>query len=574
MRRICVLLILSAWPCANAYIRLISDSSGAALSRPDAAKIQFLVNQGMLNPSGVTYNGVTVIPATSSQLSVMDAINSAGAAWSSASTAAVLFAPVQSTTLDAANDGNDVITITDTPENVSVVGSYVAVTVLTYSDAGAITDSDIILNPNPTDETGQPIPFSTNHAFGTYDLQSVITHEMGHALGANDSGLISASMFQSAFPFSPYAQPAEALLESSLTPDDVAVVTAVYPAASASAQTGAISGTVAFASGAPVQGALMVAVNQSSGVTVGGLSSLSSAGNGSYTIDAVPAGTYLVYAEAMDNQVTPATLQGVQPPDLWIASSSVSQGFATTFYGGQSAPTPVTVTAGATTSGIDISVTQTSSTLRIKLLGVTAPDGTIVYGEGARVVPSGAASTLVDVVLWGPGLDATITESDIRLLGPGLTEQSGSLIVDPGLIDPTYGTPIHFLVNVAPNTGASPTYGTIVVATASDAGSYSAGLVILPASAQPVLPLNGLVNAASYAGGGVAPGEIIYVGGFNFGPGTLAVHNTADANAAGLWDTLLAGTRILFDGLAAPMYYAIGTPVSTEIGRASCSERG
>ena len=60
-----------------------------------------------------------------------------------------------------------------------------------------------------------------------------------------------------------------------------------------------------------------------------------------------------------------------------------------------------------------------------------------------------------------------------------------------------------------------------------------------------------VVNAASYVGGGVAAGEIVTVFGSAMGPAEIVAGRVTDGKLA----TLLTGTRILFDGVAAPLVY-------------------
>jgi len=61
-----------------------------------------------------------------------------------------------------------------------------------------------------------------------------------------------------------------------------------------------------------------------------------------------------------------------------------------------------------------------------------------------------------------------------------------------------------------------------------------------------------VVNAASYLGGGVAPGEIVTIFGAAMGPSqTVPLSLTADQRL----DTTLAGARILFNGAPAPLMY-------------------
>jgi endo-1,4-beta-xylanase len=78
-------------------------------------------------------------------------------------------------------------------------------------------------------------------------------------------------------------------------------------------------------------------------------------------------------------------------------------------------------------------------------------------------------------------------------------------------------------------------------------------------TAPPVIDAAGLVNAASYGGGAVAPGEIVVLFGPTFGPAALAL---AQVNDAGALSTNLAESRLLFDGVAAPLLYARAGQVS------------
>lgn len=69
----------------------------------------------------------------------------------------------------------------------------------------------------------------------------------------------------------------------------------------------------------------------------------------------------------------------------------------------------------------------------------------------------------------------------------------------------------------------------------------------------PVFPPQGAVSGASMQPGAVAPGEVIAIFGSNLGPATLQ----KPVLTAGQLDSLAGGTRILFDGVAAPMLYAV-----------------
>ena len=82
-----------------------------------------------------------------------------------------------------------------------------------------------------------------------------------------------------------------------------------------------------------------------------------------------------------------------------------------------------------------------------------------------------------------------------------------------------------------------------------------------PAAANPAprIGAGGIVNAASFRSGSIAPGELVTIFGSDLGPATLASYQFSPS---GLLETAIAGTRILIDGIAAPMYYATAGQVS------------
>ena len=97
---------------------------------------------------------------------------------------------------------------------------------------------------------------------------------------------------------------------------------------------------------------------------------------------------------------------------------------------------------------------------------------------------------------------------------------------------------------------------------------YGAALLRL-SNASPALPAMGVANAASYAPGAVAPGEIVSLFGTAIGPASpasLALTNPVlVANA-------LAGVHVLFDGLPAPVLYASAGQVNVVVPYAVAGE--
>lgn len=68
-----------------------------------------------------------------------------------------------------------------------------------------------------------------------------------------------------------------------------------------------------------------------------------------------------------------------------------------------------------------------------------------------------------------------------------------------------------------------------------------------------------IVNAASFVGGAIAPGEIVTIFASNAGPVQIATLGlTTDGKVA----TVAGNTRVLFDGVAAPIIYSVAGQIS------------
>jgi len=85
-------------------------------------------------------------------------------------------------------------------------------------------------------------------------------------------------------------------------------------------------------------------------------------------------------------------------------------------------------------------------------------------------------------------------------------------------------------------------------------GNLLRRLVATPgAGAAPVATAAGVANAASFAAGGVAPGEIVTLFGTGIGPASLTGYRLTPYN---YFDTFSGDTTVQFDGVPAPIIYA------------------
>jgi endo-1,4-beta-xylanase len=78
----------------------------------------------------------------------------------------------------------------------------------------------------------------------------------------------------------------------------------------------------------------------------------------------------------------------------------------------------------------------------------------------------------------------------------------------------------------------------------------------------PTLNAAAIVNAASYQGGTVAPGELVAIFQADLGPATLV---GAQLDRNGVVSSNLSGTQVFFDGRAAPLIYALAGQASAVV---------
>jgi len=177
--------------------------------------------------------------------------------------------------------------------------------------------------------------------------------------------------------------------------------------------------------------------------------------------------------------------------------------------------------------GADILHLDNRNAGALEALAVRNDDGSVVVMLANHHVRSSMDNN-------GPGVPHTVA-LDTSALG---TFRSAILTVIDSSTDPTKGpTP----QSVTPSAHMQISLN-----------GYSVAFLQL-LQAKPAFQASRVLNAASFVGGGVSPGEMVSILGTDLGPESPA---QAQTSSPGVTDNLLAGTRVWFDGIAAPMLYS------------------
>ena len=156
-----------------------------------------------------------------------------------------------------------------------------------------------------------------------------------------------------------------------------------------------------------------------------------------------------------------------------------------------------------------------------------------------------------------PDTDVTVTGSGFL---PGCTAAIGLMNVGPLPVKATYLNASKVSVTVP------AVYlilaNTVSVTVSNPDSAASNALIVTVGTPRPFVSGDRIYNAASERSTAVAPGTIVTIYGANLGPGG-GVQLTL--NESGRVSTLLAGTRVLFDGEAAPMVYTSSFQVSAVV---------
>jgi hypothetical protein len=329
-------------------------------------------------------------------------------------------------------------------------------------------------------------------------------HEFGHALGLQHtltSGVMSTSITRATTKAAP------------LSPDDVAGISVLYPAAGFLPNMGSMVGHVKLGS-AGVNLASVVALSPS-GVAVSGMTNP----DGGFRIDGIPPGEYYVYVHPLppalqfQGEATPANINW--PVDPAKNPFPANTGFGSVFFPGTTDWTqalPIHVAAGSTVYGVDF--------------GVQPRSGPAVYGmqtyayqgAGGQVpvpAPPLQSGTRNNMVFYANG---TVNNN---LPAPGLKVSviGGPAQVEPGSLK--YYTQGFLLMVVDANQTAAPTPVALAVTVNND-------LYVLP-SAFTVVPSPPPAITSLTAGWDDQGNRLVTVAGSNLGASTSIVFDGAPA---------------------------------------------
>jgi Carboxypeptidase regulatory-like domain/Matrixin len=396
MRRSITALILVAmmlgWAVpARSYTLQFTDSSSAVQIKWPTNIVTIALSTSLASPPANIKPGSDVLGAA----------RRAMVQWAGASSIRFVetSSSAQSISPSTGADGVSLITVANTPENAALFsGSDRPGRTRVYFDpaSGLISEADIALNPSAQ--------FSTDGTFGTYDLESVLTHELGHLLGLEHSGMVGATMQPRLALNGLYTLPA--FSPRTLSEDDRAGVRSLYGPRTG---LGAIAGTITYAGGAPVYGAHVWAADTSTGRSVAG--SISSQ-SGAYRIEDLPPGQYRLIVEYLNGNVLASEIASsggayaglVNPQAAFRATEAVTQ---------------VTV-ATATTALLNISLPGGQPFLNPRLLGINGQMSTI-----ALPVEPGRT---YKVYVGGDGLDQ-ISGTGISIMSPYMSVDSSSMVL-------------------------------------------------------------------------------------------------------------------------------------------------
>jgi len=370
---------------------------------------------------------------------VMGAVQRALSRWSTA--ANIRFEQVsskqQSISPVSGADGINLITVAETAENLAIFGgghNPARTRVFYDQETAEIVEADIAINPQPIGADGTPLHYSTDGTPGTYDLESTLMHEIGHFLGLDHSNVIGSTMQPHQGVNGTYKLPA--FTERTLSEDDRTKLLSLYGSLDGlSAIEGKLTNSSLGGSPVPVQGAHVWVEETGSGRVV---ASGTTAANGNYRIESIPAGQYRVLTEYVDG---PASVEVSSGSTAMNSGNPVNTARGQRPFRSVELRNRVRLRANSTTRINFVLVPPQSGppTLKPRLLGTNGD-------LSATPLPAEAGKKLT-IYVGGEGVDQ-VPISGFSVTSPFITIDPDSLTLQQfGTSFPVVG----FDVTVAPN---------------------------------------------------------------------------------------------------------------------------
>ncbi len=257
----------------------------------------------------------------------------------------------------------------------------IALTTNWYDSSGKMTEADVQVDAGMVNSD--------------FNIQQALTHEVGHVLGLDHSAVISAMMF-------PYVS--RGTETPALDSDDRIAISNIYPKADPTMLGGVLQGRV-VGDGSGVFAAQVVAVNDNGAPVATALTNAT----GDFTLQAIPAGNYRIYAEPLDGPVDTRNLAGI-----WRTATVKS--FRTEFLGGG----PLHVESGKVYGNLVVDTSGAPVQLNPRWVGVAAP-GSDAFNltSTAAVIKPGQS---ISVAVAGDGFTGGMTTFEV--LNPGVKRTS------------------------------------------------------------------------------------------------------------------------------------------------------
>ena len=306
-------------------------------------------------------------------------IDRAFASWASISNANIQFEPRGVTDRVAdTSAGRVVVSIAD---DIFRNQGALAITTYTFDNtSGNLTDADILVDPALLN--------------GQFNLQMAMEHEIGHVLGLDHSGVISAVMY-------PYVS--NTRVPATFDSDDRIAIAMAYPREDPTLTGATLTGRVMGDHGG-IFGAQVVAMNERGEPVATELTSAS----GEFTLAGIPPGRYRLYAEPLDGPVDAKSLRGT-----WRGVSAVS--FPTQFFGNEA----ITVESGKVYGNL-VAYANGAVQLNPRWIGACASNShSISLGSTPATVHPGET---VKLAVGGDGFTSGMTEFEV--INPGFRRVS------------------------------------------------------------------------------------------------------------------------------------------------------